>query len=273
MCRIVAYFGPPVRLSSVLLEPEHSLLEQSHSAREMTDSYVAGDGWGVGWFAEGGGAPGLLKSILPMWSCENAKTAPPAINSGSFVGHVRLASPNVETCFTNTPLFDFGGHLFTMNGELSPWPGALSRALRALLHGEDEASLRGSTDAEMLGALWHTCFRRGRRHDAGAALREALALATDAAREQGGSIKANLIVAGAGGFVATRYADSGDPNSLYTLAEQDRWPGARLVASEPLDDGRGWKRVPPATLVRADAGGLRLEPLSPDESKARHRSA
>src|SRR3954447_6664406 len=120
MCRIVAYYGPPVRLSAVLSEPPHGLEHQSHDAREMTDSRVAGDGWGVAWFPPVGGPPGMIKSLLPMWSCENAKTAPPAIASGCFVGHVRLASGGIETCYLNTPLYLLGDHLFTVNGSLEP---------------------------------------------------------------------------------------------------------------------------------------------------------
>src|SRR5204863_1812415 len=118
--------------------------------------------------------------------------------------------------------------------------------------------LRGSTDAEMLGALWHTCLRLAKRADAGAALREALRLASEAAAEHGGSVKANVIVAGARGFVAARYADSDEPNSLYSLAGEGRWDGAALVASEPLDDGPGWEPVAPDALLRADDRGLRL---------------
>jgi glutamine amidotransferase len=206
-----------------------------------------------------------------MWSCENAKTATPAIASGSFVGHVRLASPGIETCYLNTPLFNFGGHLFTINGELKPWPGALSRELRGRLAGDDEAALRGSTDAEMLGALWHTCLRRTNPADPGGALREAVRGAREAALALGGTVKVNAIVAGPWGFAAARYADEGEPNSLYCLSGQRRWGGAALVASEPLDDGPGWQRVKPSTLVYADSDGLRAEPFAP--GRQRHRVA
>jgi predicted glutamine amidotransferase len=48
MCRIAAYFGPPARPSSLLHEPPHGLTDQSRNARQMTDSSIAGDGWGVG---------------------------------------------------------------------------------------------------------------------------------------------------------------------------------------------------------------------------------
>src|SRR3954452_18803178 len=75
MCRIAAYLGPPVRLSALLGDPTHGLTDQSRNAKMMTDSSVAGDGWGVGWFQpEAGPSPGLLKSILPLWSDENGKT-------------------------------------------------------------------------------------------------------------------------------------------------------------------------------------------------------
>src|SRR5437764_614640 len=83
-----------VRLSALLHEAPHGLTDQSRNARQMTDSSVAGDGWGIGWFGpEAGLTPGLLKSILPLWSDENAKTATHAIRSGSVVGHIRYASP------------------------------------------------------------------------------------------------------------------------------------------------------------------------------------
>lgn len=141
----------------------------------MADSCVAGDGWGVGWFLpDASPSPGLLKSILPLWSDEKAKTATHAILSGSIVGHIRYASPNVETCFLNTPLYVLDDHLWTINGELTPWPGPLSKALRDRLDADHEADLRGATDGEMMGALWRTHFRRTGGRDATAAVRSML---------------------------------------------------------------------------------------------------
>jgi glutamine amidotransferase len=105
VCRIAAYFGPPVRLSSILSEPPHGLEHQSQNAREMNGTSVAGDGWEIGWFAPGIPGPGMFKNLLPLWSDENAKTAAHAIVSGSIVGHIRLASPGIEVSLTNTPLY------------------------------------------------------------------------------------------------------------------------------------------------------------------------
>ncbi|QDV39585.1 class II glutamine amidotransferase domain-containing protein [Tautonia plasticadhaerens] len=262
MCRIAAYFGPPMRVSHLMNDLPRCLQIQSRDARQMADSSIAGDGWGVGWYAPGNGpTPGVLKSILPLWADLNARDALPAIVSGSFVGHIRFASPNIEVCFTNTPLYALDDRIWTINGELSPWPGPLSRAIRDRLDADHEAEVRGATDGELLGALWRTHFRRAGGRDAGAALRATLREATDLARDHDGHVKTNVILADADGLLAVRYADDGPGNSLYTLASEPRWAGGVVVASEPLDDGPGWHEVGPDTLVRGDARGLSREPL------------
>jgi glutamine amidotransferase len=261
MCRIAAYFGPPIDASMLLNGPPHSLEHQSRHAREMTDSNVAGDGWGVGWIPDDDPTrPGMLKSILPLWSDENAKTCAHALASGSMLGHIRFASPGVEVCLTNTPLYTLGEYLWTVNGSLTLWPGPLSKAIRDRLDPDDEAAIRGSTDGEMLGALWRTCLRRSGRPSL--ALREALKTARDLALEHGGHISMNVILSHASGFVACRFAEPVEPNSLYRLSGEDRFRGGSIVASEPLDNGPGWEAVEPSSLVIADGDGLRTEPLA-----------
>jgi len=261
MCRIVGYTGNVMPLSRLITEAPHCLLQQAEAPREMKGRQ-AGDGWGVGWFPNGDrDGPALLKSVLPVWSDENARTALHGIASHSIVAHARLASGGIETCFLNTPLYVFANHLFTMNGALEPWPGALSRTLRSHLHGDDEAKLRGSTDAEMLGALWSTCYRR--HGDAARALRECLRQARDLVRTHHGSITANIIIANYTGFIAVRYAENTQLNSLYVLANDGDCEGS-LVASETLDESEAWREVPPSTLVRGDENGLRYESLPLD---------
>lgn len=263
MCRIAGYFGPPVPLTTLLFDPPHGLEHQSRHAREMKDGRVAGDGWGAGWSpAHEPRRPGMIKSLLPLWADENAKTASHAICAGAIVAHIRFASPSLEVCFTNTPLYPLGEWLWTVNGELSPWPGPLGLAIRQRLHPEDEAAVRGSTDAELLGALWHT---EARRHDPATALRRCFRIARDLARDRGGSLSANALLGHADGLIAARFASDGAPNSLYTLADQPRYPGAVLIVSEPFDDGPGWRAVPPSSLVLVDRDGLRVEPLDLDD--------
>lgn len=61
--------------------------------------------------------------------------------------------------------------------------------------------------------------------------------------------------------MAARFATEGQPASLYHVDGQERWQGASLVASEPLDDGPGWRHVEPGRFVIADGHGHRCEPI------------
>ena len=44
MCRFTLYLGPPVRLSTLLIEPSHSLIQQSFHAEERSEP-LNGDGF------------------------------------------------------------------------------------------------------------------------------------------------------------------------------------------------------------------------------------
>ena len=50
MCRHLGYLGPPITLGSLLLAPEHSLLDQAKAPREQRASSLNADGFGVGWY-------------------------------------------------------------------------------------------------------------------------------------------------------------------------------------------------------------------------------
>jgi glutamine amidotransferase len=259
MCRIAAYFGPPVPLSRLMTEPPHGLLDQSRNAREMADGTIAGDGWGIGWCTGASEcAPGMLKSTLPLWSDQNARTALPAIVAPVVVGHVRYASPGIDIDFTNTPLYTIDGFLYTHNGGFLPWPSPIGKAIRDRLLPAHEQDVKGATESELIAALWRTRRARDPGHDPAAALRAALGDCRDLAREHGAKLKANLILADRSGVLAVRYAIGEESNTLYTRQEG---PGAGWIASEPLDAHPGWTPVPPSSLVRLDAAGLHLEPL------------
>ncbi len=80
MCRWLACAGSPVALSSLIIEPSHSLLMQSRFAREnyveglpnFPDGAVPtnGDGSGVGWY-DRLPHPGLFRDSRPAWTDRN----------------------------------------------------------------------------------------------------------------------------------------------------------------------------------------------------------
>lgn len=137
----------------------------------------------------------------------------PGIAARSTIAEIRLAAPGAEVSVANTPLFRFGDSLFTMNGAIAPWPRAITRELRDCLDPDDADSLVGNTDAEVLGALWHTFWRRSPVSTIGA-INEALSLAQRITQGRRGTIRANLLVADASHFVAVKFASGTQANSL-----------------------------------------------------------
>jgi hypothetical protein len=71
MCRWLAYSGSPISLEAVLLEPEHSLFDQSLHARMGVET-TNGDGFGIGWYGDGR-EPGIYRSIGPAWNDQNLR--------------------------------------------------------------------------------------------------------------------------------------------------------------------------------------------------------
>jgi glutamine amidotransferase len=136
--------------------------------------------------------------------------------------------------------------------------------MRDRLDADHEAGVRGATDGEMMGALWRTQYRRTAGRDAALALRMTLRQCRDLVREHGGKIKSNVILSGVDEMLAARFAEPGEADTLYYLSDQPRRRGGVLVASEPIDDGPGWREVRPDSLVRVTGRGVAVEPLDLD---------
>lgn len=267
MCRIVAYVGPPLRLSAVLDGPPHGLVRQSYAPRLMTEGRLNADGWGVGWLGPGGSAE-LLKGTLPIWSDENVAGAGSTV-AGSFVAAVRAASPGLPVSWSNTPPYRIDGRLVAHNGRIWPWAGGAEPALRERTPLGLAPEIRGTTDSERLAALWAGLCRDRDDGDTALALGEALGLAAEAAERAGGGITATLAIVGPTGLLAARFARGAPAPSLFLLEGASRFGGGTLLASEPLDEGDGWREVPPDSIATTDeAGRLVVGPLCCPEPAA-----
>ena len=271
MCRFTLYLGPPLRLSSLLLEPTHSLIRQSFKAEERAEP-LNGDGFGVGWYApELSAEPAVFRSISPAWSNRNLKSFAPAVSSPCILAHVRAATPGMVVSQTNCHPFQWGKILFMHNGFI----GDFAKVRRALLAGLSDTAfegIQGTTDTEHLFALLidelikdpdpqdrlPRCLHR--------AVRRALALVAT----HGGGAPSNLNLAVSDGerAVVCRYTDAPDrpPETLYYLGHELYPPVAGdtarrrqreasatfIVASERLTENHDWQAVAPNHLIALD---------------------
>lgn len=153
MCRFTLYLGPPVRLSTLVTEPAHSLIHQSYHSQERSEP-LNGDGFGIGWYAPRlWSEPALFHQITPAWNNRNLQSIAKVVASPCVMAHVRAATVGSEVNLANCHPFGYGGYLLMHNGHVGAFRKVRRRILETL---SDEAFNvpKGSTDTELLFAVF-----------------------------------------------------------------------------------------------------------------------
>jgi len=270
MCRFTFYLGPPIRLSTLLIEPDHSLIRQSTHSREREEP-LNGDGFGVGWFARHHDAdPAVFRSITPAWNNRNLHNLARVVASDCILAHVRAATQASGVNEANCHPFRYRQYLCMHNGDI----GNFQRVRRRLLDTvSDEAfgNVFGSTDSEHLFAVFIDEMNRAGDDDEpaarmAAALERAIARVVAIVREHGDGEHSYLNVAISDGdhAVVSRVVDpaDGEAQTLYYhvgdiyrvdgAGEDDPWETrqpAIVVSSERLTASDAWQEVPVNHMV------------------------
>ena len=152
MCRFIAYIGKPIVMSTLVIEPSNSLVNQSTSAHE-TEEPLNGDGFGLGWYnnrlAE---TPALYTSVRPAWNDRNLIYLADKIRSNCIFAHVRAATEGVVNELNCHP-FHYKKFLFMHNGSIGGF-NSIKRYLRRDLSDEIYEWVKGQTDSEHFFAIF-----------------------------------------------------------------------------------------------------------------------
>lgn len=257
MCRIAAYVGPPVRLSSLLYDPPQSLERQAYLPREMVSGQVNVDGTGVAWWPEGEAEPLRYVSGRPPWSDANLPELGRRLRGAPVLAVVRSATEGMGTGVENAHPFVVDDLAGSHNGHLRRFQQEVAwRLLEAL-----DTTLRAeaTTLSDSLLLLLMVASRRRSGATLESSVAGAAREAADVAASAGAAAALNLVVAEAGQVVGLRMSRGVPANSLYLLEGGERWPQGRLLASEPLDDDPGWTALQEDELARiTPSGGRRL---------------
>jgi len=244
MCRLLAYVGPSVAASSLVVDPPFSLLHQCTAAREQTSGRENPDGWGIGWY-RAPGRPERYRTDVPMPMDEAGRDRLGGIVSGHLLAHVRHKSPGSPTEVAGNAPFREGPWLFAHNGFVEGYRDGRRDELRARLSPARRAALAGDADSEVLFGLLLD------RIDDGAD-------PTDAVGEVVGSLgagKYNLVLTDGQRLIACRWG-----NSLHVRRDRPV-AGGRIVASEPYDDEPDWEAVADRSLVVVERDDLTIVPI------------
>ena len=260
MCRWAAYLGEPLFLEEIVSAPCHSLVAQSHHAREGKTA-TNGDGFGVAWYGERA-EPGLYRDILPAWSDPNLRSLAGQIRSPLFLAHVR-ASTGGATSRANCHPFAQGRWSFMHNGQIGCFD-AIRRRLEGGLSDALYAARQGTTDSELFFLLM---LDEGLEHDPAGAASRATARVLEAARMAGVDPAFKLTAAFADGerLHAVRWASGGAAPTLYLGNFRDH---GRCVVSEPFDrEQPNWQAVAPGSFVTVTREAVTVAAFAPETAR------
>ena len=268
MCRFTLYLGPPVRLSSLLLDPSHSLIKQSVNSHERSEP-LNGDGFGVGWYAhEFSNEPAVFRSITPAWNNRNLHNLARVVASSCVLAHVRAATQSSGVNEANCHPFRYGTYLCMHNGDVGNFR-AIKRKLLDSVCDEAFSNVFGSTDSEHFFAVIIDELLKNAKHgalDLATALDNAIQRVIDIINMYGGGEPSYLNVAVSDGVnaVISRYTNDSEylpetlyyyTGHLYESCEQDQLGSdAVVVSSERLTEDNNWQPVPPNHLIILSRG-------------------
>ncbi len=275
MCRFVLYLGEDISISSLVTEPENSIIHQSFHSHKR-DEPLNGDGFGLAWYVPAvSEEPAVFKDITPAWNNINLLNLARVIRSPCVLAHVRAATPGFPVIQLNCHPFVCGKFAFMHNGHV----GGFHKIRRSLMrHLSDRAfdAISGSTDSEFLFALFLDSYRdilKGEAADSDNAgfLAQALQQTiseVERLKEEAGVTEPsflNLAVTDGASAVISRYVSRGEEeaNTLYVHAGGScecthrhlhimKTTGPRkavVTASEPLTENDEWMEVPSNNLL------------------------
>ncbi|MGH7457971.1 MAG: class II glutamine amidotransferase [Longimicrobiaceae bacterium] len=242
MCRFLAYLGPPVPLSSLVFDPTHSLLIQSHAPRRMLAGSVNADGYGVAWYADGG--PVRVAGNRPLWRERDLPALLRSVRSSCVLAAVRNTSPGIVAGESGLQPVVRGGHGFVLNGFVEDFRRSVMRRMHAALSDRRYAELEGTSDTEAVFLLALDALERGASRSE--ALREACERTLAEAGRAGVEAMLTAALTDGGGVSALRLGNRQRANSLFVNRD---YAGGAALASEPLDEDAGWLEVEPGGVV------------------------
>jgi gamma-glutamyl hercynylcysteine S-oxide hydrolase len=261
MCRHVAYLGPPVTLRSVLIDPPYGLYTQAWAPRFQRPGAVNADGFGVGWYCDGGpgsgdpgsGDPGSgdpeparYRQAGPIWADQSFADLARVTRTGALLAVVRNATPGTSQGAAAVGPFRHERWLFSHNGALDGWPSA-TQGVAATLPTAALLELEARVDSALAWALVLHRLRAGLAPDA------ALADTIGALHAAGVRGRFNFLLTDGHVIAATAAG--------HTLYYREAGGGV-TVASEPADDDPGWIVVPGGSVVTAVPGKVSVTPVS-----------
>jgi len=273
MCRWMAYSGNPLPLDFLLLEPQHSLIDQSLSSK-MAPKPTNGDGFGIGFYGRNH-EPGIYHSIQPAWNDGNLRDMTHHIESSLALAHVRR-STGTPVQQSNCHPFRYCEWLFVHNGLIREFD-RLRRDMAFEIAPELFPLVKGSTDSEL---MFYLALTYGLRDDPSAAMERVVGLIERCARREGidNVLQMTVGIADSETLWSFRYSTERSSRTLFYSEDmgvmKEMYPEdlrghaftekSVAVVSEPVGKRpEHWLEVPESSVVTVRNGQVAIRPFEP----------
>jgi glutamine amidotransferase len=248
-------------LEELLLEPAHSLIDQSLHSR-LGATTTNGDGFGIGWYGAGD-TPGVFRSVEPAWNDRNLRELAQHLSSPLVFAHIRAST---------------GGAIQQTN--CHPFRNSVKRDLALAVDPSLYPLIEGSTDSEL---FFYLALSLGLQDDPPSAVERAVGFIEATGHTHGIEHPIQMTVATTDGATlwAFRYSSEHDSRSLFYSTDVEtlraQYPDhpklhalsaeTRLVVSEPIGDLAGaWNEVPESNCCIVQQGHDELRPFVPQSA-------
>lgn len=255
MSRVLAYLGPSIALSRLVLEPTHNLMTQARSPREMHHADLNSDGFGFGWYAADDSAA-VYRRRSPIWHDHNLADIARSLESDLWLAAVLHDEGTAGDLPRGMQPLREDALLFVHDGRIPGFHQALRDAVLDFIDPEIAYGLAANAPSDLLfGVLRHLLA-----NDCGAGVETAIGQLYALLDEwlPAGSAQANILVSDGERLFVGRHAVRSDCPTLYYTTDDDAFPDAQVVASEPLTESEFWHVVPEDAV-------LILDPMQPPE--------
>ena len=257
MCRFLGYIGEETSLHSVVYDFPHSLEVQSYSPKELLVGNVNLDGFGCGWYnRKVEKKPAVYATLLPPWADYRFPTISRAVSSNIILAAVRNATPPFPNELSSVFPLHLDNYMFVHNGFISDYDKC-RRSLENELPDKYFDMISSRSDSAFILALfnWLISEMEPSEKSLKGGVLKTLDWLTEKLNNLGVGANLNIGISDGETMVFTKHEINGACNSLYLNPSHSKFNKAVLVASEPLDDDRGWESVPDNSLIEISSGG------------------
>ncbi len=250
MSLLAAYVGPPIALQTLLMPARG---RHQYAGFEASNGHPSGaDGFGFGWFLNDG--PHRYVRTRPVWQDVNVADLAASLRASVWLTNLQGNAPDgVGMSIGNIQPFRDEQLLFMHQGFIEGHTRVLLPACLEYLSPQIMDSIQGHSAGEYLFAMIRQRLLDPDHLALAPVVQDVLGTLEVSLRDRASVL--NLVVSDGRQLLAARQATGQDCPPLYFAVEDADFPGAALVASEPLTEGAGWRLIPEHHLLALSSEG------------------